>query len=359
MPFSCLQAQQQQQQHNHQHMHAHREVIPFHLHNSSSSSIEFNNSSSSHELAAAAVTGVRLISPSDYCCSQLCSHSCPSSSSSSSVPCGAAGAGHTVSAAAGLCPPREHQAPNQQDVDTDVEMTDADELQQAAAAAAKASAPPAWADLPEGLLGRVAACLGSSVAAVMPMYTACRCGRAGCSGVWDAVGKQLVCSLDPGGAHCVLRYMMLQHGVLEHCHVQRSANAAVASTLRCSCNMWHLIVFTTTLSCASPANAVAFTCRAWRRAVLDDDRLLLGLRFSLIVTRPFKPAPAQHYRWHASARQQHPALLLRVSKPGVDSHTSFTHWFRICRVCCMSLPITMRPACLFSMRKHSGALLLT
>jgi hypothetical protein len=53
--------------------------------------------------------------------------------------------------------------------------------------------------------------------------------------------------------------------------------------------------------------------------VLDDDRLLLGLHFSLNVKRPLRPAPAQHYMWRASARQQHPALLLRVSKPAVDS----------------------------------------
>jgi hypothetical protein len=70
------------------------------------------------------------------------------------------------------------QPPDQRNVDADVEMTDADEQQQqeAAAAAAEASAPPAWADLPEGLLWRVAACLGSAVGAVMPMYTTCRCG---------------------------------------------------------------------------------------------------------------------------------------------------------------------------------------
>jgi hypothetical protein len=49
---------------------------------------------------------------------------------------------------------------------------------------------------------------------------------------------------------------------------------------------------------------------------LDDDQLLLGLRFSLNVSRPFKPAPAQQRIWHASARQQHPALLLRVRHLG-------------------------------------------
>ncbi|WIA29264.1 hypothetical protein OEZ86_011772 [Tetradesmus obliquus] len=58
------------------------------------------------------------------------------------------------------------------------------------------------------------------------------------------------------------------------------------------------------------------TCRAWRRAVLDDDQLLLSLRFSLNPVRPLKPAPAQHYAWHAAARQQHPALLLRACQLG-------------------------------------------
>ncbi|KAF6266525.1 hypothetical protein COO60DRAFT_2299 [Scenedesmus sp. NREL 46B-D3] len=108
-------------------------------------------------------------------------------------------------------------------------MSEAGELQRAAAGAAAAAAPPAWADLLEGVLGRVAGCLGSPVAAVMPMCSA---------------------------------------------------------------------------------------CRAWRRAVLDEDQLLLGLRFSLNVAQPFKPASAQHRYRHASARQQHPALLLRACKLG-------------------------------------------
>jgi hypothetical protein len=111
--------------------------------------------------------------------------------------------------------------------------------------------------------------------------------------------------------------------------------------------------------------------------VLDDDRLLLGLRFSLNVSRPLKPAPAQHYRWHASARQQHPALLLRVSNPVVDLRTvvrmgqgcqaatalsycinySVTSIFRVRYVI---LPNRLRPACVaFLATKHSQALLLT
>jgi hypothetical protein len=109
------------------------------------------------------------------------------------VPCCVAGADCTVNAAAGpdaLGQLQHCRSTNQREVDTDVEMTEADEQQQqeAASAAAEASSPPAWADLPEGLLGRVAACLGGAVAAVTPMYTACRCTPlswkwcAGCSG---------------------------------------------------------------------------------------------------------------------------------------------------------------------------------
>jgi hypothetical protein len=59
--------------------------------------------------------------------------------------------------------------------------------------------------------------------------------------------------------------------------------------------------------------------------VHDDDQLLLGLRFSLNASRPFKPAPAQHYRWQAASRQQqHPALLLRVRRMRTVCTTSNT-----------------------------------
>uniref|UniRef100_A0A383W981 Uncharacterized protein n=1 Tax=Tetradesmus obliquus TaxID=3088 RepID=A0A383W981_TETOB len=231
LPFTCLRAQQLQPQQRHiQHMHTRGEAIPFHLHNSSS--IPSNNSSRRH--ATAAVTGVSLAGPPSAACScGLCSHSyasCNSSSSSSSVPCGAAAAAAcTCNGAAAPCPSSQvgcSQLQTQQCVGDDVEMAEAEEQQTAEAAAAAA---PAWADLPEGVLGRVAGCLGAAVAAVLPMYTA---------------------------------------------------------------------------------------CRAWRRAVLDDDQLLLSLRFSLNAVRPLKPAPAQQYAWHAAARQQHPALLLRACQLG-------------------------------------------
>jgi hypothetical protein len=103
---------------------------------------------------------------------------------------------------------------------------------------------------------------------------------------------------------------------------------------------------------AAAVAAVTRLRRAWRRAVLEDDQLLLGLRFSLNTSRPFKSAPAQHYRWQAASRQQHPALLLRVRLLLTMHHASITvavHSYELyCSFCCL-LPgadIETRQVCL-------------
>jgi hypothetical protein len=129
------------------------------------------------------VTGVSLGSPSSVTCSsQLCSHSY-SCSSSSSVPCGAAGAHSANNGAAAPAHPNSSCIKLLQPhelVVRDIEMSEAEEQQHSGgdAPAAESVAPPAWADLPEGLLGRIACCLGATMAAVMPMYTTCRWGGA-------------------------------------------------------------------------------------------------------------------------------------------------------------------------------------
>eukprot|EP00879_Flechtneria_rotunda_P022875 GHRR01024177.1.p1 GENE.GHRR01024177.1~~GHRR01024177.1.p1 ORF type:complete len:282 (+),score=75.79 GHRR01024177.1:249-1094(+) len=53
------------------------------------------------------------------------------------------------------------------------------------------------------------------------------------------------------------------------------------------------------------------TCRAWQRAVLEDDQLLLGITHKLNANKPFKP---QHQLMQVTAKHRQPALLERVRR---------------------------------------------